>query len=184
MRRPSPPRGGGHEEDRHVIQPLPLQCGKRDATYHPDGGDYEGLRCRWSIAERRMRTIENRLPRGRTCVRNGSVADLQIAKGEVAAMVAGSDLYSSSPNGPRLERRHRTIRLRDRQWNPASVVSFRRRRPRPYERNAAISWHFERVPIPYALETDWPVGAAGFEPLHLEIRSAELHPASTGSRRR
>jgi hypothetical protein len=50
--------------------------------------------------------------------------------------------------------------------------------------NAAISWHFERDPIPYALETDWPVGAAGFEPLHLEIRSAELHPASTGSRRR
>jgi hypothetical protein len=32
--------------------------------------------------------------------------------------------------------------------------------------------------------TDWPVGAAGLEPLHLEIRSAELHPASTGSRRR
>ena len=38
--------------------------------------------------------------------------------------------------------------------------------------------------IQYALETDWPVGAAGFEPLHLEIRSAELHPASTGFRRR
>src|SRR4051812_11907784 len=38
--------------------------------------------------------------------------------------------------------------------------------------------------IQYALETDWPVGAAGFEPLHLEIRSAEVHPASTGSRRR
>ena len=34
---------------------------------------------------------------------------------------------------------------------------------------SAISWHFERDPIPYALETDWPVGAAGFEPLHLEI---------------
>ena len=31
----------------------------------------------------------------------------------------------------------------------------------------------------YALETDWLAGAAGFEPLHLEIRSAELHPAST-----
>ncbi len=29
--------------------------------------------------------------------------------------------------------------------------------------------------------TGW---AGGFEPLHLEIRSAELHPASTGSRRR
>ncbi len=61
----------------------------------------------------------------------------------------------------------------------------------------ALSRHFERDPIPYALETDWPVGAAGFEPLHsgieirqgfetlhLEIRSAELHPASTGFRRR
>ena len=36
---------------------------------------------------------------------------------------------------------------------------------------------FRRDPISYALETDWPVGAAGFEPLHLEIRSAELHPA-------
>ena len=34
----------------------------------------------------------------------------------------------------------------------------------------------ERDPIPYAFETDCPVGAAGFEPLRLEIRSAELHP--------
>ena len=38
--------------------------------------------------------------------------------------------------------------------------------------------------IQYALETDCPLGAAGFETLHLEIRSAELHPASTGFRRR
>jgi uncharacterized Zn finger protein len=36
---------------------------------------------------------ENRLPRGRTYVRNGSVVDLQIAKGEITAMVAGSNLY-------------------------------------------------------------------------------------------
>jgi hypothetical protein len=36
----------------------------------------------------------------------------------------------------------------------------------PYERNAAISWHFERDPIPYALETDWLAEAGGFEPLH------------------
>ncbi len=27
---------------------------------------------------------------------------------------------------------------------------------------------FRRDPISYALETDWPVGAAGFEPLHFE----------------
>jgi hypothetical protein len=76
------------------------------------------------------------------------------------------------PTWPRLERRHQTIRLRDRHWNPTSVASFRRRRPSPYERNAAISRHFERDPISYALETDWPVGAAGFEPPHsgIEIR--------------
>jgi uncharacterized Zn finger protein len=35
----------------------------------------------------------NRLPRGRTYVRNGSVIDLQIACGEVKARVSGSDLY-------------------------------------------------------------------------------------------
>src|SRR5216110_1747740 len=36
---------------------------------------------------------ENRLPRGRTYVRNGSVVDLQIAKGNVTARVSGSELY-------------------------------------------------------------------------------------------
>src|SRR5690242_21841664 len=35
----------------------------------------------------------NRLPRGRTYVRNGSVMDLQIAKGKLTAMVSGSELY-------------------------------------------------------------------------------------------
>ena len=35
----------------------------------------------------------NRLPRGRTYVRNGSVVDLQIAEGEINARVSGSDLY-------------------------------------------------------------------------------------------
>jgi len=36
---------------------------------------------------------ENRLPRGRTYVRNGSVCHLGIARGAVDAMVAGSSLY-------------------------------------------------------------------------------------------
>src|SRR2546430_10662537 len=35
----------------------------------------------------------NRLPRGRTYVRNGSVVDLQIGKGKVTAIVSGSELY-------------------------------------------------------------------------------------------
>jgi uncharacterized Zn finger protein len=36
---------------------------------------------------------ENRLPRGRSYVRNGSVIDLAIEKGKVSALVSGSDLY-------------------------------------------------------------------------------------------
>ena len=35
----------------------------------------------------------NRLPRGRTYVRNGSVVDFVIAPGEISALVSGSDLY-------------------------------------------------------------------------------------------
>lgn len=35
----------------------------------------------------------NRLPRGRTYVRNGSVIDLQIEAGRVRALVSGSDIY-------------------------------------------------------------------------------------------
>src|SRR5215813_4774090 len=37
--------------------------------------------------------FENRLPRGRTYVRNGSVVDLQIKPGKVKATVSGSELY-------------------------------------------------------------------------------------------
>lgn len=37
--------------------------------------------------------FENRLPRGRTYVRNGSVVDLQIRAGRVTALVSGSDIY-------------------------------------------------------------------------------------------
>ncbi len=42
------------------------------------------------------RDYENRLPRGRTYVRNGSVVDLQIAPLAVTAMVSGSSLYKVS----------------------------------------------------------------------------------------
>ncbi len=37
--------------------------------------------------------LANRLPRGRTYARNGSVIDLQIAEGEVRALVSGSEFY-------------------------------------------------------------------------------------------
>jgi len=38
--------------------------------------------------------FENRLPRGRTYVRNGSVCHLAIAKGDIEAKVSGSELYT------------------------------------------------------------------------------------------
>jgi uncharacterized Zn finger protein len=41
---------------------------------------------------------ENRLPRGRTYVRNGSVVDLQVTEGKVTARVAGSELYKIQIN--------------------------------------------------------------------------------------
>jgi uncharacterized Zn finger protein len=40
----------------------------------------------------------NRLPRGRSYVRNGSVIDLQIAPGVVSALVSGTDLYQIKIN--------------------------------------------------------------------------------------
>ena len=38
--------------------------------------------------------FSNRLPRGRSYVRNGSVVDLQIQPGQVTALVSGSELYT------------------------------------------------------------------------------------------
>jgi uncharacterized Zn finger protein len=48
----------------------------------------------WCSNLERYSDYETRLPRGRSYVRNGSVVDLQIAKGNVSAMVAGSALYN------------------------------------------------------------------------------------------
>ena len=47
----------------------------------------------WCINLERYSDYASRLPRGRTYVRNGSILDLKIARGEVAARVAGSSLY-------------------------------------------------------------------------------------------
>jgi uncharacterized Zn finger protein len=48
----------------------------------------------WCENLERYSDYANRLPRGRTYVRNGSVVDLQIECGQVRAMVSGSDFYS------------------------------------------------------------------------------------------
>jgi len=47
----------------------------------------------WCENLERYSDFSNRLPRGRSYVRNGSVLDLQIAAGEVAASVIGRSLY-------------------------------------------------------------------------------------------
>ena len=48
----------------------------------------------WCENLERYSDYANRLPRGRTYVRNGSVIDLQIAAGEIKAMVSGSEIYT------------------------------------------------------------------------------------------
>ena len=47
----------------------------------------------WCENLERYSDFANRLPRGRTYVRNGSVVDLRIAPGSVTALVSGSEIY-------------------------------------------------------------------------------------------
>lgn len=49
----------------------------------------------WCDNLERYSDFSNRLPRGRTYLRNGSVIDLKIEGGEVRAQVAGSNLYKT-----------------------------------------------------------------------------------------
>jgi uncharacterized Zn finger protein len=48
----------------------------------------------WCRNLERYSDFANRLPRGRTYVRNGSVVDLQIGRGRVSALVSGTRLYT------------------------------------------------------------------------------------------
>ena len=69
-----------------AISPIAIEGRKIASTFW--GKSWcENLRGRYS-------DYANRLPRGRTYVRNGSVVDLQIERGQVRAMVSGSELYT------------------------------------------------------------------------------------------
>jgi hypothetical protein len=46
---------------------------------------------------------------------------------------------------------------------------------------SAISWHFGRDRIPYALETDWPVGHVGLEPANIILKNARAWAIATRS---
>lgn len=50
----------------------------------------------WCAHMERYSDYANRLPRGRTYVRNGSVIDLQITSGQVVARVSGSSIYRTT----------------------------------------------------------------------------------------
>ncbi len=50
----------------------------------------------WCEHLEKFSDFENRLPRGRTYVRNGSVCHLEIKPGKIAAKVSGSDIYDVS----------------------------------------------------------------------------------------
>ena len=50
---------------------------------------------KWCLNLESYSDYDNRLPRGRTYVRNGSVVDLQIRAGEISALVAGSEIYQT-----------------------------------------------------------------------------------------
>lgn len=47
----------------------------------------------WCVNLESYSDFANRLPRGRTYIRNGSVVDLKIEKGRITALVSGSELY-------------------------------------------------------------------------------------------
>jgi len=69
----------------HDIKPVEIEGRKIARTFWGEA---------WCEHLESFSDYENRLPRGRTYVRNGSVCHLDIARGEVNAMVNGSELYT------------------------------------------------------------------------------------------
>ena len=67
----------------------------------------------WCDNLERYSDYSNRLPRGRTYVRNGSVVDLQIAPGEVAAIVSGSNIYQVEVKVTAVPKPHWNVVCRD-----------------------------------------------------------------------
>src|SRR6266481_6958041 len=69
---------------RHVISPVTVEGRTIVKTFWGKS---------WCDNLERYSDFANRLPRGRTYVRNGSVIDLQISSGEIKALVSGSEIY-------------------------------------------------------------------------------------------
>ena len=68
----------------HDIQPIEIEGRKIATTFWGEA---------WCDHLESFSDFANRLPRGRTYVRNGSVCHLAIAKGKIEAKVSGSEIY-------------------------------------------------------------------------------------------
>jgi uncharacterized Zn finger protein len=68
----------------HPMSPVTIEGRKIVSTFWGNA---------WCENLERYSDYSNRLPRGRTYVRNGSVIDLHVAPGEVKALVSGSSIY-------------------------------------------------------------------------------------------
>ena len=68
----------------YVAQPVAIEGKKITATFWGNA---------WCENLEAYSDYANRLPRGRTYVRNGSVVDLQVQPGKITAQVMGSELY-------------------------------------------------------------------------------------------
>lgn len=66
----------------------------------------------------------NRLPRGRTYVRNGSVVDLQVTGGKISALVAGSEVYQVDISVRTLEKKTWQAILKECAGKVASLVEL------------------------------------------------------------
>jgi uncharacterized Zn finger protein len=82
------------EMEKHIkkgikIEPIEIQGRKITSTFWGEA---------WCHHLEKFSDYANRLPRGRTYVRNGSVCHLAISKGKIEAIVSGSDLYQIEIN--------------------------------------------------------------------------------------
>jgi uncharacterized Zn finger protein len=73
------------QKSGHAVSPVEI-AGRKIATTFWGGA--------WCDNLERYSDYSNRIPRGRTYVRNGSVIDLQVGAGQVDALVSGSSLYT------------------------------------------------------------------------------------------
>jgi uncharacterized Zn finger protein len=71
------------------VQPVTISGRKIASSFWGDG---------WCEHMESFSDFSNRLPRGRTYVRNGSVCHLAVAQGEIDAKVCGSELYTVKIN--------------------------------------------------------------------------------------